>query len=210
MNFDILMAKLSSRSTWPSDSGPTANGLEAKPLLRQKARGACGTGSLGARRSGITALDVAGAMGMADLPETGELLMRGMYCDDGAAMIELINILADAIAGHMEDLGKSKFTVREFCEGCALSVLTPFYWGVRCSPCGSTGTISGKACSACGGSGVGEYSQRAQCERAGIPRDTWRRHWQSCADHFRSMMVEIETECEIRIIEQLIGDKKRA
>lgn len=212
MSIDVLMAKLTASTTWPSENNPQGNAMEEvafnpkteldKPI---KQRGAMGVATRAKTKGGITALDVSAAIGMAKLPKWGEPLLRAMYCEDGAAAMGLLNSMAFDIEMYQAYNGVNTASI-DWCEGCALAVIFPFIWGIRCKPCHSSGvTEEGDTCECCGGSGLGKFSKRSQATKAGIPESTWRRNWSECYTHFRAMLVEVEHQCEGLLIEQLLS-----
>jgi|GEM_PF-6788801 len=213
MSIDLLMSKLTASTTWPSENNPQGNAMEEVAFNREgRKRDVMGVASRTKTKGGITALDVSAAIAMANMPRRGEMLLRAMYCDDGEAAMALLYDLATDI--ELYQTMRCVDNVRELAEGCALAVLFPFIWGIKCKPCHSSGyvpvnraTKQVKNCDACGGSGMGRFSMRAQASKAGIPETTWRRHWKKCAEHFRSKMVEIEQECEALLIAQLVVKK---
>lgn len=136
----------------------------------------------------LTALDVAGALGM---PARGRRLSRGAYllglakyALDTDAAVGLVRIVSAELGRRAIPLPSTLATIAVF------EVID----ASRCPACNGTGEPFGQTCEYCGGSGQIPPSIRSRARLAGIPKSTWVRKYESASREAYKYVAELENE----------------
>jgi ribosomal protein L40E len=149
----------------------------------------------------LSALDVAGALGMGGLSHPAYLFGLLKYCGDHQVLGRLDRI----VRGYVFTLGKAERWNLTDDQICGLSRLAVFEnLHVRtCGKCNGSGTIAAKACDKCEGTGRLPMSNRQRATIAGIPETSFRREWKSRAQRCYGIVQNWESELITHLHKQL-------
>ncbi len=134
--------------------------------------------------------DVAGSMGMGDLPELAWLVAQVKYMGAGDKLRALELRLLDPVATRLVLRHKlQKHVKNNVLIGHVRSAMQEVVGVSRCDNCNGTGYHNQKPCPPCTGSGRIRVSHRRLARRAGCCLSTWQRRWQPL---YTDLVLEIE------------------
>jgi len=161
----------------------------------------------------VTPQDVAGAMGMGNLPAEAELVGRAKFCDDNQAQLSLAGWVQTEFRRRCMRSGWKT----DYCEGLATLCVFELVHPMRCRPCGGRGKVwqqepemsdDGELlrmadrwvdCSACKATGQSVLTVRNRAAIAKISKSRFGETWAARAD---DMMTTLFT-CEEKVLRHL-------
>lgn len=156
-------------------------------------------------RGGITAQDVAGALGMGGLYRPAYWYGLLKYCGYDGVRDKVTKCLRIGIGALAKDRGW-KLTDREFSSLCQITLHEGMTSPV-CKACNGSGTVAAKDCERCHGVGRIPMSSRQRAAWMGVPETTWRRVWKPRADECYRIVVRWDTEVEMHLRKHFFDDR---
>lgn len=148
---------------------------KAELLAKMTPHGLVITGGTFGGSAAITAIDVAGALGMGGLSYPAYQFGMLKYAGDDRARANVYRLVRIA-AGAMAKAEQWSITDAQIESLAALAIHEHLHCPV-CSACNGCGLVAAKSCEQCLGTGRVNLSKRARAKLTGIERTEWNRRW---------------------------------
>lgn len=155
----------------------------------------------------ISAIDVAGALGMGRLSRPAYLFGLLKYTGDTAAASSVYRITTEQVEALATGEGWN-VSSHELAQLVGMAIRENMHAAV-CPACNGSGVVAAKECGECHGIGRLATSNRERARLFGVPETTWRRQWRERADRCYRIVQAWDADVVRHLAWQFMPDHMR-